>query len=378
MKVAVNTRFLLSGKLEGLGWYTHEILQRMVKNHPEVEFLFVFDRQYDPKYVYGSNVQPVVLYPSARHPLLWWVWFEWRLPALLKGWKPDVFFSPDSYCSLRADAPTLMTCHDVVPLRHPEQVPWLVGRYYLHFIPRFLKRADKVITISEHNRAEIVEYGGLSKEQVQVVYNACRDGFKPLTLSEKMAAQQKYALGKAYFLYSGAIHPRKNIVTLLKAYEIFRNNKGADVKLILAGRLAWQTEEIIEAHNHSSYKSDIIFLGYVPDDDLYALMGGALALTYMSLYEGFGLPLLEAMQSDVAVITSNTTALSEVAGDAALTVNPLDAEAIATAMGLVYTDTELRERLIEKGRRRNLEFSWDLASEQIFAALCQAASTKSQ
>ena len=119
MKIAINTRFLLPDRLEGFGWYTHEIARRLVARHPEDEFLFLFDRPFDPDFVYAANVRPQALFPPARHPLLWWWWFEQSVPQALHGWGADVFFSPDSYLSLRAKTPTVMTVHDLVPLHQP-------------------------------------------------------------------------------------------------------------------------------------------------------------------------------------------------------------------------------------------------------------------
>nr|HQU58994.1 glycosyltransferase [Saprospiraceae bacterium] len=141
MKIAINTRFLLAGKLEGIGRYTYEVSRRLVQQQPGDEFIFFFDRPYDPEFCFGPNVQPVVLPPPARHPLLWYVWFEWSIAWALKHYRPDVFFSPDSYLSLRSATPTVLTVHDLAFEHFPEQVPALVKRYYRHFMPRYCHRA---------------------------------------------------------------------------------------------------------------------------------------------------------------------------------------------------------------------------------------------
>ncbi len=366
MRIAVNTRFLLPGKLEGLGWYTHELLRRMVIQHPEHEFIFLFDRPFDPVFVYGSNVKPVVLFPPARHPVLWYAWFEWAVPRALRRLGADVFFSPDNYLSLGSSVRSVMTVHDLIPLQHPEQVPWWSRDYYRYFFPRYIRRADQLIAISGFVRQTILNTVGIDPAKIAVVYNGCREGFRPLTAAEQVAVRNRFAGGQNYFFYTGAVHPRKNIPRLIRAFDAFKSRTGAPVKLLLAGRLAWETGAVHAAAEASKYRADIDFLGYVSEPDLQALMAAAIALTYVSLSEGFGLPVLEAFHSDTPVIGSNTTAIPEVAGSAALLVDPFSEAAIATAMEQMYSDHALRSALIERGRQQRLQFDWDRAAGQIF------------
>ncbi len=240
LKICINTRFLLPNKLEGFGWYTHEIVRRMVQQHPEDTFILLFDRPYDPRFIYGPNVQPVVLFPPARHPLLWYWWFEYAVPRALRKYRPDVFFSPDSYLSLTAKTPTVMTTHDIVPLHHPEQLPFATRHYYTHYLPKFLRRADHILTVSDYVRQDIAQTCHLDPANISVAYNGCRDNFVPISEPEKQQIRQEYAHGQAYFFYTGAIHPRKNIPRLIRAFDQFKQQTNAPVKLLLAGRFAWQ------------------------------------------------------------------------------------------------------------------------------------------
>lgn len=376
MSIAINVRFLLPGKLEGLGWYTHEIVRRMVLNHPEQTFYFLFDRPYDPAFIYADNVRPIVLFPPARHPFLWYWWFEFSVPAALKRCGAEVFFSPDSYCSLRSPVPTVMTVHDLAPL-HPAAtekkrgLPQLTRKYYEHFLPKFIERAEAIPVVSEFVRQDVLNTCHTPPDKVHTVYNGARDNFRPFSEAEQAAIREKYSNGQPYFFYNGAIHPRKNIARLIEAFNRFKQQSGAPLKLLLAGRLAWNTEAVTEAAAQSPFRDDIHLLGYVPEAELPGLLGAALALTYVSFSEGFGLPLVEAMQSDVPVIAANTTALPEVAGDAALLVNPHSEDEIAAAMHRVWQDEALRRDLIARGRTRRQAFSWDLAAEQIYQLLLQ-------
>ena len=135
MHIAVNTRLLLPGKLEGIGHYTNETMSRIVRQHPEHQFTFLFDRPFDPRFVYADNVTPKVVFPPARHPFLWWLWFEMAIPRALRQCKADVFLSPDNYCSLRTDVPTVMVLHDIIFEHFPQHIPPLVSRYYRHYVP---------------------------------------------------------------------------------------------------------------------------------------------------------------------------------------------------------------------------------------------------
>lgn len=373
MRIAVNTRFLLPHKLEGLGWYTHELLRRMVANHPEDTFVFLFDRAFDPEFVYAQNVTPVVIGPRARHPLAWLAWFEWSVPRALRCYKADVFFSPDSYLSLLAKTPTVMTVHDMIPLQHPEQVRWWSRDYYRWFIPRYLRRADRLVAVSDYTKQEIVNQTGITADNITVVHNGCREGFYVLPEPEKQAVREQFAAGQEYFFYTGAIHPRKNIPRLIRAFDLFKFQTGAPLKLLLAGRFAWQTGDVKTTFDQARHREDIHFLGYVPDGDLTRLMASALALTYLSTNEGFGLPLLEAMNAGTSVLAAHASCLPEIAAGAALLVDPFSEPAIAKALEKLYRSPELRADLVAKGFTRRLDFSWDAAAAEVYDLLKSAA-----
>lgn len=370
LRIAVNTRFLLP-ELEGFGWYTHEIVRRMVLAHPEDEFIFLFDRPFDPRFIYAPNVTPVVLPPRARFAPLFYAWFEWSVRRALRRYRAEVFFSPDSMCSLSSEVPVLMTCHDLAPLHAPQQIPWIHRAYFLHFLPRFLRRADHVITVSEFVKQDIVTTCGLPAEQVSVVYNGCRAVFQPLTTDEQTQVRAEFSGGQPYFFYAGAIHPRKNIARLIRAFDRFKKKTGAPHQLLLAGRFAWKTEKVSAAFEDADHRADISLLGYISENNLARLTASATALTYISLNEGFGLPMLEAMYCDTPVLAANATCLPEIAGNAALLVDPLSESDIAEGLEKLALNPELARRLIENGRKQRLHFSWDTAATQIYSKLLQ-------
>ena len=169
-----------------------------------------------------------------------------------------------------------------------------------------------------------------------------------------------------YFLFVGAVHPRKNVHRLIQAFDLFKKQTNSTLKLVICGRFAWQTGAVKAAFDTAYFKKDIIFTGYVPNEDVPKLTASAFAVVYTSLFEGFGLPILEAMNCDVPVITSNISAMPEVAGDAALLVNPESVSEIAAAMQTLIENPDLRQNLIERGRIQRKKFSWDKTAEIIY------------
>lgn len=367
MRIAVNTRMLLQGRLEGIGWYTYEVLLRLTRRHPEHEFIFFFDRDWDPDFVFAPNVTPVRVFPPARHPLLFWIWFEWRLPALLRRCRADVFFSPDGFLSLRTPLPTLLTVHDLAYKHFPDHVTGLQSAYYRHFMPRFLRRADHIVAVSEATRRDILD-SGIDPGKVSVAHNGANPRFRPAGAEDCRALREEFTGGRPYFLYVGAIHPRKNVARLVRAWSLFRRESGRPHCLVLLGRMAWMAEDVRQAIEESPFREDILTVGYQADR-LPEFYSAAEALVYVSLFEGFGIPVLEALCCDTPVITSRVSSMPEVAGPAALLVDPEDVTAISAALRRVAEEPALREDLVAGGRRQRERFSWDLAAEKVWTQL---------
>ena len=156
MKIAVNTRFLLSGKLEGIGIYTQEIFKRVVQLMPEHEFFFLFDRAYSSAFIFEKNVTPIVVHPPARHPFLWYWWFGKSIPKVLQENNIDVFISPDGFASLNTSVPQIITIHDLGFEHFPEHVPFLVRKFYRYFTPKYCEKAAKILAVSEYTKQDII------------------------------------------------------------------------------------------------------------------------------------------------------------------------------------------------------------------------------
>lgn len=369
MKIAVNTRLLLKNKLEGIGWFTYETMKRITRAHPEDEFFFIFDRKYDDSFIFGNNITPFVAGLPARHPFLHYLWFEHSIPSVLKRINPDVFISPDGYCSLKTNFKTLIVIHDLNFEHYPRNMPWLTRKYYRHFTPLYARKAARIATVSQFSKHDILEQYGILSEKIDVVYNGVSNLFSPLSLTKKDNIKTKYTDGFDFFVFIGALNPRKNLGNLFRAFDIFKEKTSSSVKLVIIGEKMWWTHDIKSSYDSMKHKGDVVFTGRLELPELTEVVGSALALTYVSVFEGFGIPILEAFKSEIPVITSNITSMPEVAGDAALLADPFKPVSIAEAMIRIYTGQALRETMVARGKQRQQDFSWDITAGRLWQSV---------
>ena len=354
--------------MDGIAWYSYEVLKRMVASHPEHEFIFFFDRKYDSEFIFADNVKPVVVNPQARHPFLWVLFFEIGIRKALKREKIDVFFSPDGWLCLGTKVKTLNVIHDLNFVHYPEFSSFWCRKYYRFFFPRFARKADAIATVSQFSKDDIVESYKIDPEKITVTHNGIAEDFFELSQEDKLSTRQKITNGIPYFVFVGTANKRKNINRILNAYELFRQ-KGHQAKLVFAGMNKYWDKEMQSALKQMNFSDDIIFTGYVSTEDLNKIISSSYALLYPSLFEGFGVPILEAFACGVPVITSHVTAMPEVAGDAALLVNPFSTEEITTAMENIFTNDNLRCELTRKGKERLKLFRWEDSAERLFSVI---------
>jgi glycosyltransferase involved in cell wall biosynthesis len=369
MKIAVNTRLLLKNKLEGIGWFSFEILKRITQNHPEHQFYFIFDRQYDASFIFSDNIIPIVTGPKTRHPVLWYLWLEHRIPKILKKLNVDLFLSPDGFLSLSTDIPQISVIHDINFVHNPKQLPMLVSKFYNYFFPKYSKIAKHIITVSEYSKFDICKSFDIPESKVTVCYNASNSIYSPIPDKEKEDIKKKYSFSEDYFIFIGALNPRKNIPGLLKSYEIFRNLGNYKQKLLIVGAAMHKTKEIEKTLKSMKFRNDVIFTGRLNSFDLHKVLASAFAMVYIPFFEGFGIPLVEAMYAETPIISGDTTSLPEVVGDAALISSPNNYIQIAKYMEDLTNNSELREKLIEKGRLQRRKFSWDCSAEKLWKTI---------
>ena len=358
MVIAVSTRLLLKGKFEGIGWFTYQTMKWITTQHPDIQFVFIFDRPFHMDFIFSENVTPVVVGPPTRHPVLWYFWFEFQIPRILKKYKADLFLSPDGYVSLRSNTPQLSVIHDINFVHRPKDMPWLKSKYYNYFFPRFARKAARIATVSNYSKNDIISSFNVNHNKIDIVYSGINQFYRPASIEEQRIIREKYSGGVEYFLFVGALHPRKNVSGLLKAFDRFKKS-GSKTRLLIVGGEMHKTGDIFETYNHLNFRDEVIFTGRVSDQELFGIFGAAKCLTFFPFFEGFGLPLFEAMSAGVPVICSNVTSLPELGEEAVLYADPKNIEEIANIMLRIDTEEELRKSLIEKGFVQREKFSWD-------------------
>jgi glycosyltransferase involved in cell wall biosynthesis len=365
MHIAINHRFGAYAYQEGYAGFTTGIANAMSGQCPGDRFFLLADQA--PEYIDTAhpNMEWTIGGPPARHPLLWKYWYDIKLPRMLRQTGAEVLLSPDGFCSLRTRVPQVMVIHDLAFLHYPQFLPKVQQWYYRYYTPAFIRKASRIITVSEFSKADILRHYPSARGRVEVVYNAADPAFRPLEWEERESVKKRFTDGREYFICVGSLHPRKNLVNLLKGFSAFKKRQQSNMKLVITGRMAWHTEAFTEALQTFRFRDDVTLTGYLPRQELAALTGAAYALVYPSLWEGFGLPVLEAMQSGVPVLASDNSALPEVAGGAALYFDPTDPVVIGERMMLIYKEEGRRRDMAALGRERAAGFSWDGSAARV-------------
>jgi len=364
VKIAVNTRWLLPNKLEGFGWYTYHVLNRLADLLPEATFYFLVDRKLDGRLIEKLNVEYVRLFPPARHPYLWYIYNEISIPLALNKIKPDLYFSPDGFLPSNLKIPTITTIHD---LNFEEEQNFLkknVRRYYKKYIRQAANSADHIFTVSNFSKKEIVQHYSIDNTKITAVHNGPQELFRDFS-NRKVTTQQRVAGAHPYFLFVGAQNPRKNLHRIFRAFDSWVTKYEGNQHLVLVGeRMLWD-EEIQLTWKNMQHKDRIHFTGRLSTTQLNHAYSAATALVYPSLHEGFGMPIIEAFASGCPVITSLATAMPEVAGQAALLIDPTSEEEIINAMQKVASNKEFQNDLRQKGLERAKLFSWEHITKQL-------------
>ncbi len=365
--IGINARNILGSKMEGFGNYSYELVRRITKNHPEQSFVLFFDRAVDPKFEFTSNVQTVVLFPPTRHPLLWILWFEWSLKRAMKKYRINLLWTPDGFCSLRSKVPQIATIHDLNFEHYPKDLPWLVSIYFRFFFPKFTRKAKRILTVSRFSKADIVEKYGVSNNKISVIYNGISEEYRVQTPDEISETRRQYSYGKPYFIFVGSLHPRKNVHRLVEAFSEF-SKTNLEIDLVIVGNAMWKQEEF---HLTKETKERVHFLGHLSTSELSRVTGAAFALSYVPYFEGFGIPLVEAMRCGVPIISADTSCLPEIAGDAAIYCDPFSVQDITAKLHILSNDSTLHQQLAENALKRSVLFSWDKAAEEVWDEISQ-------
>jgi len=355
----------------GIGRYTRELLRALGQADQQSRYRLFYA---SPP---GAPQQPLPALPAnftvRRLPLddVWFarVWHRAQLPLPVE-WITgpiDLFHSPDfTLPPTRRGTRTLLTVHDLSFVRDPDSALPVLRDYLNKVVPRSVARADSVLADSAATRADLVELYGTAPEKISVLYSGVNESFKPIgDAAALQAVRARYGLGQRPFILAvGTLQPRKNYARLIRA---FAQVGETDLALVIAGGRGWLYDEIFAEVERLGLGQRVIFPGFVADQDLPALYSAAAVLAYPSIYEGFGLPILEAFACGTPVVSSNASCLPEVTGDAALLIDPSDVAALADALARALTDTALRAQLTAAGLARAQQFTWQAAAQQLLA-----------
>ena len=355
----------------GIGSYIRNLLEAIAKRPESARYLFRV-------YVRGSDRGAVPELPprfeiveedSPGYSIAELTRFAWRL----RRDRLDLFHATHYVIPPLARARAVVTIHDIIHVLYPQFLPNRVALLYARvMIRRALRRADRIITVSNNSKRDLVDYFGIPPARIEVVYNGVAARFRAdIPWAERDRVARKYALPRPYLLFLGGEKPHKNVRNVLRAFAEARRARELPHALVLAGpmpRNRSRVEALIAALDLTAL---VARPGVVPEEDLPGLFAGADAFLYPTLYEGFGLPVAEAMACGVPVLTSSTSALQEIAGGYAYLVDPMDVDAIARGIVDLATDPARRAEYAELGKRRAADFSWDRAAEQTLRVYAQ-------
>jgi glycosyltransferase involved in cell wall biosynthesis len=372
MKIAISARTLSEKPHDGIAWFTFEFINRMVHSYSEDHFYLISDKRYHKPPVLSHNIEYIYLPPRNRHPFITFFWHQWLLKRQLKRLKADIFIGPDGIIPLRCKTPCISVIHDLNHCHRPGDIPFFTRHFYRHFFPLYAKEAIRVATVSKYSAEDISDIYNISPDKIDVVYNGVSDQFSPVSAEEADEYRITLTGGKPYFVFVSNFSPRKNISTLIKAFDLFCEESGLDYDLVLAGGRLYLNDDLDRALNKSRNKESIILTGPMSREKLRKTYGAAVAFVFVPWFEGFGIPVIEAMRCGTPCIISDNSSLPEISGGAGLCVSAADTDAIAAAMIRLAGDPILRNHLRDLGIKNSLRFSWDDTASQMYNCILKA------
>lgn len=350
----------LQGCKSGVGYYAENLLAGMMSIAPHHDYMLFSNREINGSW---TRLAQERIYNKRYFPIRL-AWMQGVLPGTLRQVRPDICHFPNYLAPIATSCPYVVTIHDMTLFITPRLHRWKKILLDRTLIPHVARKASAIVTVSKSARDDIVRLLKVPGDKVHVIMNAVSPAFKrvedPLKLDE---VRMRYGLQGPYILYVGNIEPRKNLARLIDAFAILKK-RGLPHKLAMVGQPGWHCEPIYAEVERQGLKSEVNFTGYVPFEDLPALYSAATAMAFPSIYEGFGLPVLEAMACGTPVVTSKSSGLAEVADGAALLVDPLSVDEIANALHRICTESELPCELRHLGLARASEFTWEHAAHR--------------
>lgn len=369
MKIAIDASTLSTQG--GPRAYLQGLLEALLRLDQENSYLLIYN---DPEHLgCFPTAQELVLQGKSPMARLWRE--HVLLPNLCRKEQVNLLHCPKSAVPFFSPCPVVVTLHDLIPLDYPAFETFAARWYWRLHIPLAVHRSSRIITISEYARKGIMERFGVSSEKIRIIMQGVdRSMSMARDVEEGKKIRSSYGLGEGYILYVGTIQPRKNLPTLVAGYAALNPALRAGRPLVIVGRRGWMTEELDRAIARYQLENEVIFTGFVPDDELPHVYDGAAVAAYLSYCEGFGRPPLEAMTCGVPVVVSDTGAIPEVVGDAGTIVRHDNVSEVAAAFTKILTAPDFADGLRKSGKERALLFDWDEAARQTIQVYREAGS----
>ncbi|HKC63822.1 MAG TPA: glycosyltransferase family 1 protein [Pyrinomonadaceae bacterium] len=357
----------LASPRTGVGHYTFELARHLALITPEIEFELIspFPFADDVQREAGLDLPRNLRFVQVKANALRRRWFAVGLPLYIRQSGFDLFHGTNYEVPLWGKCPSVLTIHDLSLFLHPQTHEERLVRRGLRRLPLMARAARRIITATESVKREICEHLKVEPAKVVCTPYAPRDIFRPAPLKEIVETRQRLKIEDEFILFVGTIEPRKNLLTLVRAFEEITRSTRLSPQLVIAGKEGWLTDELFSNIRKKGLEDRLLFTGYIRDEELRALYSSCRAFVYPSIYEGFGLPPLEAMACAAPVITSRIPTLVETVGtEAALLVPPTDVQALARSIVELLTDENERQRLSSTGLRRAAQFSWEKTARE--------------
>ncbi|VAX19699.1 hypothetical protein MNBD_NITROSPINAE02-48 [hydrothermal vent metagenome] len=369
MKICIDIRTVNKPK-SGVGYYVSNLVRKFQEIDKDNYYLLISNiAELEPELRSLPNFENCKTMISNENHIFGDFWESFYLPRFLSRKGVNVFHGPAFMIPLRSCITrSVVTIHDIVAFIKPETVPLKYALYMRTLISLVVKKADMIITPSQSTKDDLMRVLGVSESKIVVTHEAVSESFCPGALDGgEDKIKSRFGIKNKYMLFVGNLEPRKNLIRLLKAYEMAKGRLGKEYQLVICGKKGWLYKNILKAVEDFSQNGDVILTSYVEDNDLLELYRGAEMFLFPTLYEGFGLPVLEAMASGTPVITSNVSSIPEIAGDAAYLIDPLSITDISNAIIKVAFSDTLRRSLREKGIKQATRFSWSQTAEKTLA-----------
>lgn len=372
MRIGINARYL-QNTYSGITVYLLNLLLNLKRIDTQNEYTLFFGSGKNlpediRKFQYNYDIPGI----AANNQLLKIMWAHLYLPGAIKKRKIDIFHETSFVAPIIKTCPLITTVYDLAYLYTPESFTCRNRLYFKALLAKSIKKSNFIIATSINTKKDIIDNFPHCADKIKVVYGGVDARLKPVTDKEVTAKiKELYKIKKDFILAVSLISPRKNLTALIKAWKLLRTERKLDVQLVISGRKGWLYEEVFKEAASWMPNNDIIFCGHVSDEHLLYLYNAAAVFAYPSLYEGFGLPILEAMACGCPVVSSNTSSMPEVCGDAALLVDPKNISEISQALYKIFSDASLRRDLIKKGFEQAKKFSWQNTAQQTIQAYNQ-------